>query len=133
MRAMVLMGVLALSGCAMSAGDRGSYGSQERAARELADALKGRVAGEPQDCISASSTSGPQIIDERTLIYRDVGKVWRNDLESSCPGLDPGDTLVVVLHGSQMCRRDLFHVREYGSSIPGPRCQLGKFTPYRKQ
>lgn len=133
MRAMVLISALALGGCVAGAENRGSYGSQERAASELADALKNRVAGAPQDCVSASTASGPQIIDGRTLIYRDAGRVWRNDLEASCPGLDPGDTLVVEIHGSQMCRNDMFYVREMGSSIPGPRCRMGAFTPYKKQ
>ena len=130
MRAIVTIGALALAGCVASA--ESASGSQDRAARELADALKGRVAGASEDCISASATSGPQIIDAQTLLYRQGGKLWRNDLEAGCPGLDPGDTLVIEIHGSELCRNDLFYVREYGSSIPGPHCRLGSFIEYGK-
>jgi len=132
MQRLILIGALALAGCAASADNRGSYGSQERAERDLADALKDRVAGTPTDCISITGTDGPQIIDSKTLLYRQGRRIWRNDLPTSCPGLDSGDTLIVELHGAQLCRHDLVRVREYGSSIPGPACQLGSFTPYTK-
>lgn len=130
MRIAGLIGALALAGCMASAESRSA--DQSRAERELADALKDRVAGTPADCISISSTGGPQIVDARTLLYRQGRKVWRNDLEASCPGLDAGDTLIVEIHGSQLCRNDLFRVHEMGSSIPGPFCRMGKFTPYTK-
>ena len=130
MRIATLLGALALTGCMASADpyqDR-----QARAERELADALKGRVAGEPTSCINSMMGNGPQIIDSRTILYRQGAKVWRNDLDGGCPGLDPGDTLIVEIHGSQLCRLDTIRVREPGSSIPGPSCRLGKFTPYTK-
>jgi hypothetical protein len=131
MRIAILMGALALAGCAANA-DPYQNRKQERAERALADALKDRVAGEPTNCISAMINSGPQIVDADTLLYRQGGKVWRNDLAGGCPGLDPNDTLIVEIHGSQLCRMDTIRVREPGSSIPGPSCRLGKFTPYTK-
>ncbi|RYE00940.1 MAG: hypothetical protein EOP61_12655 [Sphingomonadales bacterium] len=131
MRTAILLGALALAGCAANA-DPAQNRKQERAERELARALEGRVAGEPADCISSMMASGPQIIDANTLLYRQGSRVWRNDLDGGCPGLDPNDTLIIEVHGSQLCRRDLVRVREPGSSIPGPSCTLGKFTPYSK-
>ncbi|MCH7863407.1 MAG: hypothetical protein IH998_17535, partial [Proteobacteria bacterium] len=58
--------------------------------------------------------------------------LWRNDLASSCPGLRPYPTLIVEVHGSQLCRNDRFRVLDPGSSIPGAYCMFGKFTPYEK-
>ncbi len=126
------LGMLALAGCTASAEMQASQ--QAEADRDLADALKGRVPGKPQDCISQNGvTQGPQIIDGNTILYRESGKViWRNELRANCPSLRPYNTLIVEMHGSQLCRNDHFRVLEPGSSIPSGVCLLGSFTPYRK-
>jgi hypothetical protein len=104
-----------------------------REARDLDKALAGRVAGAPVHCLDVSRAGGPQIIGDRTLIYRDIGRrIWRNELPDRCPALT-GDVIIVSeVHGSQLCRGDLFSTVIRGSSIPGPRCQLGDFVPYEK-
>ena len=124
------LGALALAGCAASSEVQQSQ--QARADRDLTDALKDRVAGEPQDCISNSGLNGPQIIDRDTLLYRDGGRIWRTELAAECPGLSPYDTIIVEVHGSQLCRNDRFRALDAGSRIPGPYCLFGKFTPYTK-
>ena len=127
--ATLLLGTaLALGGCT---GDTQLGATREaRAQRDLADALKDRVAGAPTDCISATHVDGPQIIDGRTLLYRDAGRVWKADLVDACPGLDPYDTIVVELHGSQLCRNDPFRTVTPGLSIPSGICRFRRFVPY---
>lgn len=99
----------------------------------LTDALAGRVAGKPVECVDKSFLGGPQIIDEKTLIYRESGRrIWRNDLIGPCPGLRPMDTLIVDVYGGQLCRNDRFRAISPGESIPGAYCRLGNFTPYDK-
>lgn len=99
----------------------------------LASALAGRVAGTPVDCVEKSRLDGPQIIDDKTLIYRESGRrIWRNDLIGQCRGLQPMDTLIVDIYGGQLCRNDRFRALTPGLTIPGPYCRLGKFTPYDK-
>ena len=108
-------------------------GRQTRADRALARALDGRVAGETTDCITASGTDGPQVIDRNTLLYRQGGRtVWRNELPVNCPALGPGNTIIIELHGGQICKNDTFRVLEPGANIPSGSCRLGEFTPYRK-
>lgn len=133
MRLAIIMslGALALAGC--TANDEFQQSRQARAERELAAALKGRVAGEPRDCVSNFNLSGPQIIDSSTLIYREGGRVWRNDLGSACPGLSPGDMLIVEVHGSQICRNDRFRAVTPGTRIPSAFCMFGRFTPYERK
>jgi hypothetical protein len=134
MRLAIIIGIgaAALAGC--TANSQYEQSRQARAERELGEALKGRVAGAPQDCISTFGTSGPQIIDGRTVLYRETGRrIWRNDLGAECPGLDPYATLIVEVHGSQICRNDRFRAVDPGSRIPGAYCLFGKFTPYEKQ
>ena len=130
MRLAILIGAVALAGCAAQADSQSSR--QAEADRDLAKALDGRVAGKPADCISATSSDGPTIIDQRTVLYRDGRRVWVNDLGGNCPGLDEDDILIVEIHGSQICRHDRFRVTERGSAVPGPYCTFGSFTPYAK-
>jgi hypothetical protein len=132
MRQVLMLAALALAGCTGNAALQASR--EAEAQRDLSEALKGRVAGKPQHCLaSPSNISGPQIIDARTILYRDGRRVWRNDLEGDCPSLDRYDILVVELHGSQICRNDLFRPVDPGSRIPGAYCRFGQFTPYVKE
>lgn len=100
--------------------------------RDLDKALAGRVAGAPTDCIDQAFAEGPQIIDERTILYRSGRHVYVNRLEAACPSLDWDKLLIVELHGSQICRNDHFRVLERGTTIPGPICLFSKFVPYDK-
>ena len=125
----MLAAMLALAGCTSAALEQSRSDS---AAKDLARALEGRSPGTPVDCVSTSSLNGPQIIDDRTLIYNSGGRVWRQDVVGSCPGMSPFDTIVAELHGSQICRNDRFRTVQPGASIPGPYCRFGQFTPYTK-
>jgi hypothetical protein len=131
MRLAIMLGALALAACTSSSELRESRRAE--AATDLAEALDGRTAGKPQDCISQNGINGPQIIDARTILYRDGKRIWRNDLQADCLALDPDDIMVVELHGSQICKNDLFRPVDRGSRIPGPYCRFGQFTPYVKQ
>lgn len=131
MRLAIILGALTLAGCTSSTELQASR--QAEAARDLAEALKGRVAGTPQNCISQAGINGPQIIDARTVLYRDGPRIWRNELASDCPSLDQDSILVLELHGSQICKNDLLRPIDRGSRIPGPYCRFGQFTPYVKE
>jgi len=122
---------LALAGCTASSEMQASQAAE--AQKDLAAVLGDRVAGAPRDCISVTDSDGPQIIDDHTIVYKPLGRtVWRNDLGAACPGLRPYTTLIVEVHGSQLCRNDRFRVLDPGSSIPSAYCMFGKFTPYEK-
>lgn len=93
----------------------------------------GRVAGTPVRCLDASRAGDLQILDQRTLIYRESARrIWRNDLGAMCPGLDDDSILVIELFGTGPCEGDRFHAVQRGSNIPGPSCRLGSFVPYDK-
>lgn len=131
MRLAIMLGTLVLAGCTSSSELKASR--EATAARDLADALEGRVPGKPQNCISSTGLNGPQIIDSSTILYREGRRVWRNDLPSSCPSLDRFSVIIAELHGSQICRNDLFRAVDPGSRIPGPHCRFGQFVPYVKK
>jgi hypothetical protein len=99
----------------------------------LTKALAGRTAGAPQTCVENSMLGNAQIIDNRTLLYRESGRrVWRNDLPEACPGLRDDSRMIVEVYGSQLCQNDRFRAVDFGSHIPGPYCRFGKFVPYDK-
>lgn len=131
MRQACLAGALALlAGCAQNAEYQAQRDAQAR--RELASALGDRRPGTPQDCINPGITDGPQIIDSRTLLYRQGARIYRNDLVAECPSLAPMTTVIVEMRGSQLCRNDQFRVVTPGTSIPSGYCRLGMFTPYAR-
>lgn len=99
---------------------------------ELDKALAGRVPGTPVSCIDSSLADGPQIIDNRTLIYRGAGRLWRNTLPDACPSLTGDVILVVDVHGGQLCRNDRFRTILRGTGIPSGFCRLGDFVPYSR-
>lgn len=99
---------------------------------DLSGELAGRTAGKAEECVPSSTGSNLVARDSRTLVYRDGDTLWVNRLAAACPGLRPTATLIVELHGSRYCRGDRFRTIEPGSSIPGPSCLLGDFTPYRR-
>lgn len=121
---------LTLAGCATYSETQ----SRRQAAAEsaLAKALEGRTAGKTQSCLANFGVTGPQIIDSKTLLYRDGRTIWRNDLPEECPGMQPDDLLVVEIFGSQLCENDRFRANPRGSVVPGVSCRIGKFTAYTK-
>lgn len=132
MRLAILIAGVALAGCTANSEMQASR--QAAAEKDLAAALGDRVPGAPRDCISTTDADGPQIIDGDTILYKPVGKtLWRNELASQCPGLRPYTTLIVEVHGAQICRNDRFRVIEPGSTIPSAYCMFGKFTPYTRR
>jgi hypothetical protein len=122
MRTLLILAPLALAGCIT---DRMT--SDE----ELADVIGDRVAQAPVDCVSTSLLGNARIIDKQTIVYRRTGTIYVNRLRSECPGLDPYTTLITEVKGGQLCRMDLVSTLDPGSTIPGPKCQLGQFTPYK--
>lgn len=126
MRSPILL--LALSACA-AVGQSGVAREQAALDHELA----GRAASAPEKCVPALSNSALNIVDARTLTYRSGGTIWINRLRDTCPGLRPFDRLIVETYGSSYCQGDRIRSFEPHSSIAGPICVLGDFTPYRRR
>jgi hypothetical protein len=126
MKSLMWLPVLALAGCA-SAGEV----EDTREARALQRQLAERVAGEPEDCVPRNQIQSLQAVDGRTIVYDTGRDLWVSRLAADCPSLRPDSTLVVETFGDRYCRNDRVRALEPGSTIPGPICLLGEFTPYR--
>lgn len=125
MRLAMWLPALALAGCASS-------GEIEdgREARALERQLAGRFAGEPEECVPRIQAQALHPVDRRTLVYETPGRIWVNRLDADCPSLRPDVTLIVETYGDRYCRNDRVRALEPGTTIPGPICLLGSFTPY---
>lgn len=95
------------------------------------DPLAGRVAGPPRDCLDIARAMGPDIVDARTILYRQNGRrTWRAEVVGACPSLRPLARLIVEPTGAQLCRNDRFRVLGQNDIIPTGYCRFGRFTPY---
>lgn len=97
----------------------------------LAKLLEGRVAGEPQKCITLSSVSSSQIIDKTAIVYRIGSTLWVNRPEGGAESLDDDDILVTKTIGSQLCNIDTVELRDSSSRMYAGFVSLGDFIPYK--
>lgn len=98
---------------------------------ELADALKGRVAGAPVDCIDLGRSSGTQIIEGTAIIYR-VGSTLYVNWPQGADRLDRWDVLVSKPFGSQLCSPEPVYLHDRYSGVQSGFVSLGQFIPYKK-
>lgn len=125
------------SGAAILAGCSTAPVEQSRspaAAKELADALAGRVAGPPRRCISNFPGTQVRIIDDWTILYDEGSTVYVQNPRGGCPGIDSGSrTLVARQVGtSQMCDGDINQAVDLRTGIGGAPCVFGPFVPYTR-
>jgi hypothetical protein len=98
---------------------------------QLAKLLEGRVAGEPQDCISLSTARGSQIIDKTAIVYRVGSTLWVNRPKGGAESLDDDDILVTRTSSSQLCSIDPVELRDRTSHFYSGLVWLGVFLHYR--
>ena len=99
---------------------------------QLAKLLEGRIAGEPQNCITLSMARSSQVIDKTAIVYRVGSTLWVNRPEGGASSLDDDDILVTKLSGSQLCSIDAVQLHDRSSHMYSGFVSLGKFVPYRR-
>jgi hypothetical protein len=94
--------------------------------------LGGRIARETRSCVPAHVTADPIGIDDRTVLFRDGPRVWRNDLRSgtNCGQLDRQSQIVTASQAGRMCNGDDFGVYQNGTMVAA--CTFGDFVLYQK-
>lgn len=103
-------------------------------AKELADALAGRVAGPPERCIRNFPTTQVRVIDDWTILYEEGSTIYVQNPRGRCPGIGNGSrTLVARQVGtSQMCDGDINQAVDLQSGVGGAPCVFGPFVPYTR-
>ena len=97
--------------------------------------LKDRVAGESRRCLKTDKINSPIGIDDRTLLFRDGPRVWRNELQggSGCWNLAGRKALTTFDRPVQVCKGDRMHVIDLQDGMQVGGCILGEFTVYTRQ
>lgn len=100
---------------------------------ELADALKGKVAGKAVSCINLRDIQSSRNIGEQTILYEMSPRLtYRNDPPGGCKGPGLGRTLVTRTTTSQLCRGDIARVVDLQAGFEGGSCVYADFVPYRR-
>lgn len=96
-----------------------------------AAALAGRVAGPPQSCLpSFGGNTGGDIFDSGQILFRGRGGTVYLNTPEQCPVLRSDRTIVTRSPSGQLCRGDIFEVRDRISPAAYGSCALGDFVPY---
>ena len=122
--ALAVAALLAASGCvSTTAAERAAEGEAK-----LARMLEGRVAGQPQSCISAWQNRNLEVIDETAIVY-DAGNTIYVARPAQPQSLDSSDILVIERTGSQLCKHDIVRTVSQSGFMTGV-VFLGDFVPY---
>ena len=122
----LIAGSLLLAGAAADAAPRKA--PEER----LAQALEGRTAGEPVDCIQLRTVRSSRIIDRTAILYDAGGTIYVNRPRNGAESLDSDDIMVTKTHSSQLCSIDVVTLQDTASRMQRGVVFLGAFVPYRK-
>jgi hypothetical protein len=99
---------------------------------DLANALRGRVAGEPVDCIDLHRIRSSRIIPGTAIIYDAGGILYVNRPDNGADQLSSWDTLVTRTPSTRLCSIDTVTLVDQGSQSFRGVVFLGDFVPYRR-
>lgn len=126
------LAALIVTGCT-AADPQAAQTAAARAETKLAEATRGRVAGEPVSCVNQRLLRGNRSAGEGAIIFDGANDtVYVNRPIGGCPELGSFRALQTRTVSSQLCRGDIATVFDPGSGIFYGSCGLGDFVPYRK-
>lgn len=101
-----LIAALAVSALALSAASSVDAKAKKTGEEQLAEILKGRVAGTPVSCINTWRNDNMSIVDNTAIVYRDGRTIYVNRTQNP-QSLDWDDILVIRKQtGNELCRLD---------------------------
>jgi hypothetical protein len=88
--------------------------------------------GDAVNCVQLTNIRSTQVHGDSTIDFHMAGgKVYRNTLPNSCPGLGFEERFLYKTSLSQLCSVDIITVLQSPGITPGPSCGLGKFQPVK--
>ena len=133
MKTILALSLVALAASCAPADPMETAAQADRDAMELADATRGRIAGEPVTCVNQRDLRGNRSAGEGAIIFNGPGTlIYVNRPPAGCPDLDPGRALSVVTPSTRLCRGDIVNVFDPLTGARFGGCGLGDFVPYRR-
>ena len=119
---------LALSGGAVSA--KSTHAEESEA--KLARMLEGRVAGEPQHCISAFDSNRIEVIEHLGVVYDNGDTIWVARAKDPRV-LGHWDVPIFERYSSQLCVTDVIRTVDRSSGYFTGALFLEDFVPYTRK
>ena len=91
-----------------------------------------KVIGEAQTCINRSQVRNTVVRSDRVIDFEmQGGAVYRNVLNSNCPGLGMDRAITYQTSIDQLCSPQIIYTLQNIGGVPqqGAGCSLGKFVP----
>ena len=116
----------------LTAAPLAAQSAEERSEEAFAELTEGRVAGEPQSCISTVGRSNRLRVEEYVgLVYERGDTIWV--ARASNPrSIDPWDIPIIERYGSQLCRTDVIRTVDRSSGFFTGVLFLEDFVPYTR-
>ena len=99
---------------------------------DLARALRGRVAGEPVNCIDLHRIRSSRVIAGTAILYDAGSVIYVNRPRNGAEELNGFDTLVTRTPSTQLCSVDVVHTVDLRSDTFTGSVFLDEFVPYRR-
>ncbi len=103
-----------------------------RTAAAIAAAPAATVTGPGERCINRSQLRNTVVRSERVIDFEmNGGKVYRNTLRQSCPGLNFDRAIAYETSIDQLCTQQIVYSLQNVGGVPrrGAGCSLGDFVP----
>ncbi len=128
----LFLAVASLAGC--TAGMAGPQPRNLRAENELHQALAGKVAGRPVDCLPTYRSSDMQVIDDNTILFRDGRRTYVQAPRGGCAPLGSGHYTLVThsFGGMGLCRGDIARVVDLQNGFTVGSCSFDEFVPFER-
>jgi hypothetical protein len=131
LRTSIITGIGAVAAIAGAATVVAQQSSNPVATQKLANALAGRTAGQPVNCINERSKM--QVIDDGTILFRDRSIVYVQKPRGGCHGLSNGMSLIRDSFGTtRICSGDINQIIDVRTGFGTGACTYSEFVPYRK-
>ena len=124
--------LLSLTALSLMLGASAAQASPQNGEEELARALRGRVAGEPVNCIDLFRVHSSRVINDTAILYDTGSVIYVNRPRSGAEELNRWDTLVTRTPSTRLCSVDTVHMVDLPSGAMTGIVFLGDFVPYRR-
>lgn len=105
--------------------------ARETGEAKLAKMLEGRTAGAPVDCLTRFQRNEMTVVDRTALVFK-VGDTYYVNRPSGVNFLTWSDVPVFKIWGSDVCSKDIVHLHDRSTGMPGASMVLDKFVPYKR-
>jgi hypothetical protein len=127
---MVLAATAALAACAVSRD--GPVPADPDGDALLAEALAGRIAGEPRSCVRSQELRNTRGAGDNWLLFDGPGRtVYVNQTNGSCPRIQPWHAIRLRTVSTSLCAGELIRVFDPQTGVEYGGCSLGEFVPWR--